>query len=130
MKNLLIVVVIALIGIWAYRTFASGPPAASADPVTGMIGNDLKFKAQAELTVRMSYLRGAMKQMMAAGAIDPVVGKPVLDDLDRLHVEVEDAKRQLLLLGDKADRIANWLRTLNWEEFQDTEAQFRKMVGA
>jgi hypothetical protein len=55
-----------------------------------------------------------------------VVGKPVLDDLDRLHAEVEDAKRQLLLLGIPQSRSPTWLRTLNWDDFQDTEARSAK----
>jgi hypothetical protein len=130
MKNLLIVLAVAVVAVWAYRSFAASTPAVPADPVTGMIGNDLKFKAQAGVTVRMSMLHGAMTRMMVSGAIDPVVGKPVLDDLDRLHAEVEDAKRQLLLLGDTAEQIATWLRTLNWDDFQATEARFRMMVGA
>jgi hypothetical protein len=100
-----------------------------ADPVTSQIGLDLKVKAQAEMTVRITMLRNSMKQMMAAGAIDPVVGKPVLDDLDHLHADVEDTKHKLLQLGDSPSQVTNWLRTLQWGDFQDTEALFRKMVG-
>jgi hypothetical protein len=128
MKTLLISAALVCLAVWAYGRFAAAAPTAS-DPVTGMIGEDLKGKVQAEITVRMSVLRGSMQQLMAAGAIDQVVGKPVLDELDRLHREVDDAQRQLVQLGDSPERVAGWLRNLGWKDFQDLEARFRAMVG-
>jgi hypothetical protein len=129
MKTLLIIAALVCVAAWAYGHFAASGAPTAADPVTGMIGEDLKGKVQAEVTVRMAMLRGSMQQLMAAGAIDPVVGKPVLDQLDQLHGVVNDSQRQLVQLGDSPDRVANWLRTLGWKDFQDIEARFRAMVG-
>jgi len=129
MKTLLIIAALVCLAVWAYGHFAANAPAAVSDPLSGMVGEDLKAKVQAEVTVRMSMLRGSMQQLMAAGAIDPVVGKPVLDDLDRLHGAVSESQRQLVQLGDTPERVANWLRTLGWKDFQDIEARFRAMVG-
>ncbi len=128
MKTLLIIAALACVAFWAYGRFAASAPAVS-DPVTAMVGEDLKGKVQAEITVRMTVLRGSMQQLMAAGAIDQVVAKPVLDDLDRLHGAVTDSQRQLVQLGDSPERVANWLRALGWKDFQDIEARFRAMVG-
>jgi hypothetical protein len=128
MKTLLIIAALAGVAFWAYGRFAADAPKLS-DPVTGMVGEDLKGKVQAEITVRMSVLRGSMQQLMAAGAIDAVVGKPTLDELDQLHHAVDDAQRQLVQLGDSQDRVASWLRGLGWKDFQDIEARFRAMVG-
>jgi hypothetical protein len=128
MKTLLIIAALACLAVWAYGRFAAEAPKLS-DPVTGMVSEDLKGKVQAEITVRMTMLRGSMQQLMAAGAIDAVVGKPVLDELDRLHGEVDDSQRQLVKLGDSPERVAGWLRNLGWKDFQDIEARFRAMVG-
>jgi hypothetical protein len=129
MKTLLIIAALVCLAFWAYGRFAASGGSTVSDPVTGMVGEDLKAKVQAEITVRMSVLRGSMQQLMAAGAIDPVVGKPVLEDLDRLHGAVNDSQRQLVLLGDSPERVAHWLTTLGWKDFQEIEARFRTMVG-
>jgi hypothetical protein len=129
MKTLLIVAALVCLAFWAYGHFAAGAAATVSDPVTTMVGEDLKGKVQAEITVRMSMLRGSMQQLMAAGAIDPVVGKPVLDELDYLHSKVDESQHQLVQLGDSPERVANWLRALGWKDFQDIETRFRAMVG-
>ncbi len=129
MKPLLIIAALLLVAGWAYTRFSGGGTLVVTDPVSGMVGEDIKGKIQAEVTVRMSYLRSSMQQLMAAGAIDPVVAKPALDDLERLHGLVDEAQQHLVKLGDSPERVANWLRGLGWKDFQDLEARFRAMVG-
>jgi hypothetical protein len=127
MKTWLILAALAVLAVMAFKWMGDKPP---QDPVTGMIGNDLKFKSQAEVTVRLTTLGNTMRQQMAGGAIDPVVAKPTLDDIDRLHAEIEDSRRQLATLGDTPAQIDAWLQGIGWDEFQRVEAQFRKAVAA
>ena len=130
MKTVLIIAALIILAAWAFSALGGSQAAKSmSDPATSMIGNDLKFKAQAEVTVRLTTLANTMKQQMAGGAIDPIVAKPTLDDLDRLHSEIADTRNQLATLGDTPAQIEHWLKGLQWDEFQDLEAKFRKAAA-
>jgi hypothetical protein len=70
-----------------------------------------------------------MKQFMALGTANEFSAKPILDDAQALHALVEDAKVQLVKLGDSPEQIASWLDRIQWPECQRVEAQLRKAAA-
>jgi hypothetical protein len=130
-KPLLIIAALIVLGILAFKWLGdSGAAQAVGDPATGMIANDLAFKVQAEMTLRLTTLSNSMRQQMAGGAIDALVAKPTLDDLTALHTDMDAAQKKLATLGDSPEAIDAWLKRLNWDEFQRVEKQFRTMASA
>lgn len=129
-KPLLIVATLIVLGILAFKWLGdSGAAKAVGDPATSMIANDLAFKVQAEMTIRLTTLSNSMRQQMAGGAIDALVAKPTLDDLTSLHADMDSAQKKLATLGDSPEAIDAWMKRLNWDEFQRTEKKFREMAA-
>lgn len=123
LKSVAVLLAIAILA-YAVVTFVNSS-ASAGDPVTSSANLDLKIKAQAGIAVAVAGANNRMRQVMAAGD-DPAMRKPVLEDLARLHQDVDDAREQLTRLGDPPAAIEHWLGIIRWPEFLALEQEFSK----
>ena len=123
-----VIAVLLALGILLYgvMTFLSGP-AALGDPVTASASQNLKTKAQAEISLTVTGMSNRIRQVMAAGN-DPAQRQPVLDDLAALHHDVDAATERLSTLGESPEAIEHWLGLIRWPEFLALEKQFTAAV--
>ncbi len=113
--------------IYAVVTFLARTDGVPGDPLTASVSLDLKLKTQSAVAVSVAGTSNRIRQVMAAGN-DPAQTKPLLEDLTRLHQEVDDACEQLTKLGDSPEAIDHWLGKIHWTEFLALEQEFTKAV--
>jgi hypothetical protein len=122
------VLVLAIVGFrWWQASHAQSAPI--GNPVTDMMSEDLKAKFQADLSIRIPNLDNLMKQSMALGNSDPEATKGLLNDVTTVHTDMDNCQQHLLKLGDSQATVSAWLTRIQWDEFQQTEAQFRKFAA-
>lgn len=126
MKSLIIsIAIIALLA--GGVTWFSGGSGRDATGV-GVIESGITFKEQAALTLQVTSLGNSMRTLIAQGAVDAVIAKPVLDDLDRLHADVDEARKRMSASSSGAGIVDVWLRQVNWDGFLKQEEQFRALA--
>lgn len=125
MKSLIIAVAIIALLVGGVGLFRSGSGDATG---VGMIESGISFKEEAGLTLQVTNLSNRMRQAQAQGAIDAVVAKPVLDDLDALHAQIEEARQRMSASSAGAGVVDQWLRKVDWDGFQAQEAKFRDLA--
>ena len=110
---------------------ASSTPTTGAggDPVTGMIGLDLKVKAQTEFALRVMNQTKSMRELLALGLTDSPAVKTNLDEAAAIRAQLPETKRQLATLGDSPAVIARWLDGIHYDDFLRAEAELRKSAG-
>ena len=121
-----LVAALLTLGILGYAvvTFVSSA-ASTSDPVTSSANLNLKVKAQAGMAVAVAGASNRIRQVMAAGN-DPTQRKQVIEDLAKLHEDVDHAQEQLSKLGDSPAAIEHWLGIIRWTEFLALEQEFTK----
>jgi hypothetical protein len=124
-KSLIISIAIIALLAGGVGFFRSGSGDATG---VGMIEAGISFKEEAGLTLQVTNLANRMRQAQAQGAIDAVVAKPVLDDLDALHAQVEESRKRMAASSGGAGVVDQWLRKVDWEGFQKQEEAFRAMA--
>jgi hypothetical protein len=125
LKSLIISVAIIALLVGGVGFFRGGSGDATG---VGMVEAGISFKEEAGLTLQVTNLANRMRQAQAQGAIDAVVAKPVLDDLDALHAEVEEARKRMAASSAGAGIVDHWLRKVDWDGFLKQEEQFRAMA--
>lgn len=126
MKSLIISVAIIALLVGGVSWF-SGSGGRDATGL-GVIESGITFKEQAALTLQVTSLGNSMRTLLAQGAVDAVIAKPVLDDLDRLHAEVDEARKRMSASSSGAGIVDVWLRQVNWDAFLKQEASFRAVA--
>lgn len=126
MKSLIIsIAIIALLA--GGVTWFSGGKGGDATGV-GIVESGISFKEEAGLTLQVTGLTNRMRQLQAQGAVDPVIAKPVLDDLDRLHADVDESRKRMSASSAGAGVVDAWLRKVDWDGFLKQEEAFRALA--
>lgn len=127
MKSLIISIAIIALLVGGVSWFSGGSGDATG---VGMVESGLLFKEEAGLTLQVTNIANRMRQLQAQaqGAVDAVVSKPVLDDLDALHAKVEEARKRMSTSSAGAGVVDVWLRKVDWDGFLKQEERFRAVA--
>lgn len=128
MLKFLAAIVGLLVLVLLVRTFIDGGAEMPADPITSSANLDLRMHAQSQIQVTIASLTNRMKQVMAAGN-EPAQRTALDADLAEFHTKLEQARTQLIDLGDPPAAVDHWLSRINLPEFQRVEAEYRKAGG-
>lgn len=126
MKSLILSIAIIALLVGGVSWFSGGKGGDATG--IGMVEAGISFKEEAGLTLQVTNLANRMRQAQAQGAIDAVMAKPVLDDLDRLHADVNEARQRMSASSSGASVVDQWLRKVNWDGFLKQEETFRAMA--
>ena len=126
MKSLIISIAIIALLAGGVSWFSGGSRGDATG--VGVIESALTFKEQAALTLQVTSLGNSMRTLLAQGAVDAVVAKPVLDDLDHLHANVDEARKRMSASSSGAGIVDAWLRQVDWDGFLKQEERFRAVA--
>jgi hypothetical protein len=124
-----VLLILVAIGI-AVHAMTSGPAAAPkaglGEPVTGMIGQDIMARLQAEVAMQVTAQTEAIALLQAQGTPAAEALQSAQADARALHARKDEVVQHLKALGDSDDQIARWLDSIHWGAFERAE---RSLAG-